>query len=449
MENTIRDNKIMASTLYILPCKKAGSVDEYKLDKYELKRINDDINLRTLIRGDVIDFINNKMKVHRIDFNDNNVNAEICIRNIKGDDSNNTRTIFKLMRAYLIEIDVDNMFLVLNTCLPSDEIIVSSKDVIDRHSDFMNNYFKYDDNNKSAMLIRLNGNDYPLTSSSVDSISSLFKIEFDFDNFNARFLMVSTFMDPNIKMDGKNNEIYEFIDECVYLDSGSFIEKDYKSYRTERFITKSSNYGNVIAYKAIYDSKNNILKKANDKNMRAFYHELLYEYIIALNYKIRLEKFLIKIGKLKYETKSSKEFKWMHDDLLEYKRFSSESYFVNVSGIDFSNSWYHNVWDGLDIDILDNEVESKFKYSMDYIKVKLDELESKNRKINKVLNTYTAFIVSLALFILALIQSISCLYDTDVTATVAKVAVIVAGVVLGIKILLDILNLLSNRKTKH
>ncbi len=442
----VNDSKQMNSILYMLPCKKKGDVCNFKIDNYEFKEILDeDKYLRNLIRGDVIDFINNKMKIYRIDFSKSeNIETKVYF-------SNKVNIDFNLLRLYLIEFDADNMFFVLNCSMPSDDThVVNTKEILNNHRKFMANYFYFNqDSGESYLHLKMYDKNYPLFSNDNKSISELLNIEFDFNNFNTRFVMISTFIDKSINMNDKNNEIYKFIDDCIYINRGYFLEKEYKSYRTENFISKSSNYGSVIAYKANYDIESEDFINVNKRNMRAFYHELFYEYIIALNYKIRLEKFLIKIGKLKYDTKKPKEYINMKNDLLEYKRFSSESYFVNVSGFDTSNSWYHNIWDGLDIDLLDEEVDTKFKYSMEYIKIKLDELEIKHNRFINFITSYAAFIGSLALFVLAVIQSVSCLTDTEGTKLAALISIGVAGGVFVIKVIFDIIKFVNKNRTGH
>ena len=442
MEN---DSRQMNSILYMLPCKKISDVCNYKFDNYEFKEILDeDKYLRNLIRGDVIDFINNKMKIYRIDFSKSeNIETKVYF-------SNKVNIDFNLLRLYLIEFDADNMFFVLNCSMPSDDThVVNTKELLNNHRKFMANYFYFNqDIGESYLHLKMYDKNYPLFSNDNKSISELLNIEFDFNNFNTRFVMISTFIDKTINMTDKNNEIYKFIDNCIYLNRGHFLEKEYKSYRTEDFISKSSNYGSVIAYKANDSFKSNAFKKINKRNMRAFYHEIFYEYIIALNYKIRLEKVLMEIGKIEYDKLSLKEYLSIQDKLLEYKRLSSESYFVNVSGFDNSNSWYHNVWDGLDIDLLDDEVDAKFKYSMDYIKMKLDLFEIKNNKVINGIAIYTAFVGSLALFVLATIQAVSCLTDAEGTELATKIAIAIAIAIFVTKVVFDAVKYINKNKVK-
>jgi len=434
MENIENKENFLSSVYYVFPCKINGEINNKKIGKYPFidNKNNRNTYLKPLIRNDVKEFIK-KMDEYKLDFND-----EFDL--ICGD----TKLAIKIPEIKILSVlDNDNAFLMIYCNFFKDNEFIDAKICIKNHIKLMKNYYMYDENGiDSKIKIKIDGIEYPLFSKTNDSIEKLLDISFDFNKYNLRFFMQSYYLYVDDNEDKELDEIFKFCDRsCRINEKKYYIDLKYKTFYTNAFVVKTSEYGINICRrytKERYDEDN---KNSDNQDPQGYNwntgnlkNEYIYEFIIALNYYFRLHKFLNTLGEIDYKVKKKgKEYKALKDKLFEYKRFSSECFFKNVSLLDFSNSMYHNIYDGFDLELLDNEVEAKFQYSLDYIKSKLDE---HYRPINAITSA-TTFIASAALFLLAVIQAFSCITDTNGTIVAMVIAIGLVLIVLVGKIIID------------
>lgn len=402
-EKIINNENQLTTVLYYFPCTIDNDVESFRLGKLEFAKMQS--RKRNLIRNDVRNFID-KTLIYQLDLK--NINTTLFFeKENKADIS-----LIKLNTIYLCIFDKSNAFLIFGCGIDSFDAIPGALiDVcIKNHIDFMTNYYKNvsiknEDGSieiSSKLHLKLEENDIKFFSN-VDpyALNNQLGIKFDFNALNARFFMNTTILndyDRNL-----------YLEHCINITNNTlYVDLEKKVFITKYYASKSSDFGNVIVYK--YDVKKNTdeFNELNSKAMNMLYTEYFYDYLIALNYRIRIEKMLHRIGELKYNTSDSVECRKVISYLNDYRRISSECYFANVSAFDTINSWYHNVLNGFDVDIMNEELEMKFRNSIDHLKNRLREAEANETiKIN-IFNSVKSYIADLSLFVIAVFQVILC-----------------------------------------
>ena len=391
------------------------------------------IYTRKLMRSDVKDCIT-KMDHYMLDKDSNPtlaINTYCFLRDENGHKLNqvvltNISNTIMLSGISIYRFDKENQFLVLR-CYFNEENLESSENmerIVRASAHFVNNYFKITSTGNwrsegkdspmmepatiihqekpldvldgktthdSYVTVQINDKEYTFCEGA-NSFTSVAGFIFDFDNYQAQYL--SRFFlyenDPAKR--------YSYGERLAAGSTRNYIlHPEEESFETQSYTSMFSSFGSsIIAFKPdtlelAKDQEE--IEALNRANRGIFYSELLYDFLIAINYRIRIKKQILKIGKINYDYNSKRQYLKIRKEIQTYSRESALYYFENVSQFDSVNQWYKKLMEGLNIVDLCDELEAKLKDANSYIGYITQELkEAKEKKANRTAYIFSAIV---------------------------------------------------------
>ena len=436
----VKNDKQVSVVLYFLPFSSKGKEiqgDKFVIDENLIltKNQSEARYFRNPVRSDIKKCLDN-LSIYSL-FKKSNYDGGLSIKSFKTEIIRNEQKeivskkacetnlseILKVLNIAVYRFDDDNQFLVLQCMFddPEKEHGYDIEKVVKTHAHFVNNYFKssndfvieesdtkfdiFEDASHQSAFIQLcykkDGKEYQynIQDKTNNSISKQDGITFKFDSYHIRYLIQTALFDQEYdkKLFVKQMSAGT-LNPMLKYDDGEIFE-------TNKMISLTTNFGSSLLYWREKNESEEAWNTRNDISVKLFYNELVYDFIVAMNYHIRVEKQIEQLGCVNYDAKDSHDYRTILNAQKKYKRDTALYYFLNVSQFDYVNKWYHSLVRGFNTDELDDELEIKFQNSIDYLDEKMNNLAKKeNRFIIGVLSI-VAVAANVGLFIMAMLEA--------------------------------------------
>lgn len=390
-----KNNHFLSTIYYFIPCNLINSTITFQelLANYSFVEDNKRKQyIRHLIRPNVKTCIN-EINLYSLKNKDN-------MRPIFGFNIINYNN-FSLILNNILLCKINNNYLLILECGNKiNDLSLNICDFVASHVKLINSYFK---NNSNNLLT----NNEEILNIKIDNIKELTISElgynlgfnFDFNSFPIMYLSQIALLDKNINKE----QILEQISNGTINIKDSYFKDNIKY--INQAITKSSNFGNCIIYELDKDDIN--INKKNIENLSLLKNEFFYDFIIAMNYKIMLEKQLLYLSTIKWDDSNSLEYKDVLDKAQEQQKALAKYYFLHISFNDYVNIWYYDIFDKFYIKDLNTELELKYQNTITYLKNRIDnQIEIENKGIN-AFTTISQIVANTALFILTIFEVFS------------------------------------------
>ena len=373
----------------------------------------------------------------------------------------NLSEVLKVLNIAVYRFDDDNQFLVLQCMFddPEKEHGYDIEKVVKTHAHFVNNYFKssndfvieesdtkfdiFEDASHQSAFIQLcykkDGKEYQynIQDKTNNSISKQDGITFKFDSYHIRYLTQTALFDQEYdkKLFVKQMSAGT-LNPMLKYDDGEIFE-------TNKMISLTTNFGSSLLYWREKNETEEAWNTRNDISVKLFYNELVYDFIVAMNYHIRVEKQIETLGQLKFDAKDSHDYRTILNAQKKYKRDTALYYFLNVSQFDYVNKWYHSLVRGFNTDELDDELEIKFQSSIDYLDERMQYLSKRENRAMVGFISIVAVAANIALFIMSMFEVATAFEQVTVAVLVA---LIISGVIIASSIIFGVAFYIKKRK---
>lgn len=387
------ENYLQKSTfVYIFPFQ----TKELSFLKNPLGLTKNRMTVFPVFRKDFVNCIENNTTLYNLKINNhNNEKKHIYIT----DEANKTK--FKCFDySQLTEIQIvvfaDGAKCLILKC--NFNFDVECEELIKFHQSIVRNYYKRKEHGY-ALGFDLKDSIYTL-----GDFESDYNVKFDFSTYQIQFLTQSH-LNSKIYIrnyaEKYNNLLSNAISNEVYLNQ---LESNDVLSLNDRFVI-SSFLGTSISF-----HNDNDHEIDDQRNINNFHNEYLPAYLMAVNYKIIIEKLMIVLSELTTKEAIQKNKKYHNSfnviqrRINEYKLSELKYDFLYPSFLNFFNKYYLSVRKGLLLEQLSEELNSNLNDSHDYIEFQVKQIETqKDRKLNFLTQICTMF-GSLAMFVFAAIQ---------------------------------------------